>query len=317
MSESNVSGLCIEDARNKIAEEKRKKEAAEAGNTGNDAESADETSTQKVPAKKGGEDNEIDPEDELMYAQAVQDQGGQSDDDMDLAQEDVDTRAVKRRQATPGQLGLPSMSSQPAKRRRSQSLDQSTPTRSQAVGQSPAQLGLMLPHRQQDQAKEKQQDITLAVPDHKTWPQCVSILDFKFSETDAGVLFACPPKLKKKDVQLSKWISEAVKLKPALLTLEKALSSGACVKLTEQNLKTAITAMKKPNSKTDKRLGYEKEENSENPFFGPYRKAQAIIGRCEGIESYGLSVIEAGNVGASCFEKGDSEGARPYQRSLS
>ena len=94
----------------------------------------------------------------------------------------------------------------------------------------------------------------------KTWPHCKRFLADDFLASGSGQPMALPS-VYTKDAQSGKWKAELEKIRPFVSTLERILSDQG--KWKDQEIKNAIKAMSKVNSKTDKKVEFEAAKASD------------------------------------------------------
>lgn len=94
----------------------------------------------------------------------------------------------------------------------------------------------------------------------KTWPHCKRFLADDFLASGSGGPMALPS-VYTKDAQSGKWKAELEKIRPYVSTLERILSDQG--KWKDQEIKNAIKAMSKVNSKTDKKVEFEAAKASD------------------------------------------------------
>eukprot|EP00435_Cladocopium_sp_Y103_P014100 s2866_g3.t1 len=287
-----IGGLSFDEIRAKKAAEeaaalKAAQEAAAAKAAAEDEDDDDQplAKRKKTSGTAVDDGDEIDEESEMLYAQAMQDVSDE-EVDPDLAasgQKDQDqdhggTSATLKRRQPPTS---PAAASEPGKRLRlnvpakvepgngaATALSSPTPPTSAAAGHAQEKA------RPRSRPKPTRSTSTPGAADSTSssatmeakqlqpaWGKCVSIQSLNLSQ-DSELLAV--PSVLTKDVQQSKWKAECVKLQPYLLNLEKLLSStDGTTKVSDQVIKSALTQLKKINTKTDKKLQYETEENGE------------------------------------------------------
>ena len=129
----------------------------------------------------------------------------------------------------------------------------------------------------------------------KHWSQCQPFKADDFASTAAGSPWAMPTKYSK-DTQKAKWTAEVTKIKPFICTLERMLSSdGGKVKDTE--LKNAVKAFQKINSRVDKRLEFEPAAaTAQEPTFSA--RIMALKDMFEAVKSLKETAISSGKSGS-------------------
>ena len=131
----------------------------------------------------------------------------------------------------------------------------------------------------------------------ETWNQCVMFSADAFIGTGPGKAMQ-PPSVYTKETQAAKWHSEVVKLGPFVQTLERVLTSDAC-KWKDSEIKNAIKAFAKVNSRTDKKLEFEQAKASETEKQLSARVA-ALKGIFEALRNLKELAIQSGKSGSIC-----------------
>lgn len=335
----STDGLSMEEVRLKEEEERQAKlkkleelqGQAEAG--GNAAGSKPKKSTEADEA------GEIDVEDEVMYAQAVQEQQQEEDDDdhddsqkmanpaisaaAAAALSDPHKRLLIQVPVSPVSNQLMPPPPPPQKRRKLsaaalEGANQTKPSakaasahKGKSMSASPT-AGVRDCSPAASGSVSETSTTTMPLVDHKTWGQCISILALKFGDATAGDLFKTPDTLQKEN-QNAKWNAEAVKQKPWLLHLEKALSGDAAVKLTDQSFKSAITSAKKVNAKVDKKLEYETESNSQKLFSVRTTKLRTVLEAVKDLRSSVFSSLKQSNLDPESLRIAIEKVQTPFQ----
>jgi hypothetical protein len=259
---------------------------------GGDGDSDD--NTQKKRLKKGATgisagDDEIDEEEELMLMQAMETQGDQdqqlhveqgesgqsssSGHDRKAAAGTMSESCDKKRKlshqsteeqehtskkptAGPSPAAVAACKTQPlatlAKPASALSVvNGSGPSRLPHVAVAPS-MAVASPGRAAAQTKANGENEDVSRP---TWSLCKAFLADDYASCEVGKPLATPSAFTK-DVQKSKWAAEVMKIKPYLGTFERLMSSSGG-KTTDTELKNAVKAMQKINTKLDKKLEYE------------------------------------------------------------
>lgn len=271
MSSDTMSGLSAKEAQQRMEESKRKK-LEEEGEDGDETTKPNAKKNKKNAEKNNdGDDNDIDCEDEVLYAQAVQDRElteDQYENENELPRQPLESQKMPQAkveaivaQAQASKLSprtrgprpgsnpiskLPLAANLPPVSGATQSGE--TKPRPKAMGQ-PSGPSMSETSSRQDSPQ------TALASQHKTWGQCATILSFGLNEASCGCHFAVPTVLQT-EAQKAKWTAEVVKQKPWLLVLEKALAGDAGTKISEQSFRSAISAAKKVTAKLDKKLEY-------------------------------------------------------------
>ncbi len=296
MSAQMVSGLSLEEAKAKKAEEEAKRAEAEReakrqaeAKTGDEEEEAEETVAKKK--KTAAEEDDIDEDEQLQYAAAAQLQnGGKEDDDGSEEDPSGQHRAKKQRrhESLPSQhkrisLGTPRR----AKKAKTHTMDEAkrAPTPS-----GPSITSTV--HTVASEATRPAAGGSTTRAARPSWNRIRMIKDFGFSGETCGDLFAKPSALTTESQQ-AKWVSEAVKQKPWLVIIEKVLLGE---KVTDQQFKSAVTAAKKVTTKVDKKLEYENEANREVVFSQRVVKLRAALDACKELRATVLSCTKPGTV---------------------
>lgn len=288
LSPETASGLCLTDARDQIEKLKRKSEEAALQDEELDDDENDKQRDGKrrrkgangKDASAAGDDNDIDTEDEAMYAQAVLDQD--PEDEHMSGEETQAMAAAPAAHSMPMQLPA-GTSKQKRAHPPAQAVAKAVPTmgaasgsggNGQQNGHGPGPANGSRPHPQSP--RHPLPDGAAAAIAHKTWGNCINILSLKLGDATGGTLFQVPDALKS-DQQKAKWAAESVKQKPWVSVLEKALSADSTVKILTQSFNSAITQAKKVNSKVDKKLDYETESDGQKTFSVRVAKLRSAL----------------------------------------
>ena len=127
-------------------------------------------------------------------------------------------------------------------------------------------------------------------PIRKTWVHCRVFAQ----EED---VFTMPASFATaKDAQKAKWKTEASKLSVPLATLARILSSDPSTRVTDQHIKSSLTALKKVKGSVDKKLGYTTAENS-NPLFSSRANSMAsALEAAKSLRSMSTSCQKTGKI---------------------
>lgn len=248
-----------------MAEAARKKEEDERAAAALAAEAEEQAAPQAeetggpCQSKEHGPEDEIEEEEELLYAAAVDAQDDDQNCNSDHAEADG-KHGFKQRRLNPAspkkKRAIPEVVS-PGRNQRQRLLP--SVGEGQGVHQRPAGTASSKPTDHSSSSNA----LAGAMPRHSTWEKCVEASSLGFSSENLTSDLLAVPSSASKEASKSKWKSEILKMKPWLMTLEKILSSDPSVRITDQQLKSALTQAKKVNSKVDKRVDYESEENNE------------------------------------------------------
>ena len=330
----STDGLSMEEVRLKQEEERQAKLKKQAELQGQaEADDGNAAGSKQKKGTEGDEAGEIDVEDEVMYAQAVQEQQQEEDDD---DSQKTATPAISA--ATAAALSDPHkrlliqvpVSNQmmpppppPQKRRKLsaaalEGANQTKPSAKAALAHKGKSMSASPKAGARDCSPAASGSVsetsttTMPLVDHKTWGQCISIMALKFGDATPGDLFKTPDKLQKEN-QKAKWNAEAVKQKPWLLHLEKALTGDASVKLTDQSFKSAITSAKKVNAKVDKKLEYDTESNSQKLFSVRITKLRAVLEAVKDLRSSVFSSLKQSNLDPESLRIAIEKVQTPFQ----
>jgi len=267
------------------------------GKKSNENENGDgdsDDNTQKKRLKKGATgisagDDEIDEEEELMLMQAMETQGDQ-DQQLHVEQGESGGKSSSSGHDRKAAAGTMSESCDKKRKLSHQSTEEQEHTSKKptaghseaavaacktqhlATGARPASalsvvnagpsrlahvavapsMAVASPGRAAAQTKAKGENEDVSRP---TWSLCKAFLADDYASCEVGKPLATPSAFTK-DVQKSKWAAEVMKIKPYLGTFERLMSSSGG-KTTDTELKNAVKAMQKINTKLDKKLEYE------------------------------------------------------------
>lgn len=284
----SMSGLTMNEVKKKLEEEEeaKRKAAEEAAKAASQQALADSEAPEGEPEAKrlkratADDEEDIDEDEQLMYIQAVQEQD--EDEDADDAVEDppakrsrmtghshgqAQSKSPQKAQATPSTTPPTSLSAKATARPRS------------SLGSGP---GPVRAKTEVAEMNQRQKTAPVSAPaaetqarteDRKTWGCSQSVKELHLSDETCGFIFKVPSFLQK-STQQAKWVAEVVKQKPWLLILEKVLNGE---KVTDQQFKSAFTAAKKVNTKNDKKVEYEKEENGEKLLTVRVSKLRSML----------------------------------------
>ena len=298
-----MSGLTMYEVKNKIEEEARKKAAEAANSAAKQAlDEADDTGDEpglkrlKRTTSAGDDEEDIDEDEQLMYLQAVQEQD-EAEAEIDETEAEVHAPPAKRVKKA---VQDPSQTTRSRSPQKVPSASLSATAKAKAKPRSSVGSGHAKENAEMKQMpKLPAQALAAGAPaatgtigDRKTWGASRSIKELHLSDDTCGDLFKAPSVLQK-STQQSKWTAEAVKQKPWLLTLEKVLEGD---KVTDQQFKSAFTAAKKVNTKTDKRLEYESEANGQKLFTVRVSKLRSMLENLKELRALVYSCTKQGVV---------------------
>ena len=131
----------------------------------------------------------------------------------------------------------------------------------------------------------------------ETWPSCVPFVADDFMATGPNKPMAAPSTYTK-DIQTAKWTAELTKIRPFVVTLERIVSTGGG-KWKDAEVKNAIKAFVKINTKIDKKLDFEaaKAPPGEKPLSV---RATALKESFERIRDLKELAISSGKSGSIC-----------------
>ena len=131
----------------------------------------------------------------------------------------------------------------------------------------------------------------------ETWPSCVPFVADDFMATGPNKPMAAPSTYTK-DIQTAKWTAELTKIRPFVVTLERIVSAEGG-KWKDAEVKNAIKAFVKINTKIDKKLDFEaaKAPPGEKPLSV---RATALKESFERIRDLKELAISSGKSGSIC-----------------
>ena len=269
LNKVSAGGMSVQESTQKALADKAAAEAAKAAKEKEEEDSAEHTSKR---LKTGEDEEENDEETELLYAQAMQDQD--ADNNVLLGGNMRRGSGCKRANAGAGVSPNKKVARVDGGLRPSRpSTPRHGPQVVGASGSATVRDSQLQPHPA-DAATAAVVEAEVCA--HQTWSKSKNMMKLRANVLSFGALFMVPDALTK-NAQKTKWNTEVTKSQAWLQPIDRALSSTG--KVTDQNLKSALTAAKKINSKVDKRVEFETGHASEaqKTFFARVLKMRSVL----------------------------------------
>ena len=240
------------------------------------------------------QDGEIDPDDEARYMQALNGQED-CDDAMSENNEMAESKTANQLQLTYGQS---SSESAGALKRHAPPTVKGSP-RSQRPRTRPGTS--VCPAGPSSSAFQLPANAPVFKPgQHKSWVGCRCVASLNLSSEGGGVVLEPPTvaSYRKVAANVNKWNVEVAKQKASLTVLENLYVSdpGPSQKVTDQQAKTAVTNLKKVNSKVDKRVCYENVSKGEPLFSTRIGHLREVLQLTKEFRAFALGSVKAGSI---------------------